>query len=78
MAAAAILDFLFLKVGTVESAEPRRYVKFYRNRSNRGQNIAIFEFFKMAAAVVLDFKIFKFLTVDTPKRSNCFTVPNFD
>ena len=41
MAAAAILDFfyffLFLTVGTVQSAEPRHYSKFYRNRSKNGQ-----------------------------------------
>jgi len=42
----------------VRSAEPRHFAKFYRNRSNRGRAIAIFRFFKMAAAVILDFKIF--------------------
>jgi len=49
MAAAAILDFYFFKfltVGTIKSAEPRRYAKFYRNCSNRGQDIAIFGFSK--------------------------------
>ena len=61
-------------VGTVKSAEPRRYAKFYRNRSNRGRDIAIFGFFQMAAAVILDFKIFKFLTVG----HNHFIVLNFD
>ena len=44
MAAGAILDF--------------SYAKFYRHRSNRGRDIAIFGFFKMAAAVILDFKMF--------------------
>ena len=53
---------------TVKSAESRHYAKFYRNRSNRGQNIAIFGFFKMAAAFILDFKIFKFLTVGHAKK----------
>jgi len=42
----------------VKSAETRHYAKFYRNCSNRGRDIAIFGFFKMAAAVILDFKIF--------------------
>jgi len=31
-------------------------------------NMAIFQFFSMAAAAVVDFKIFKFLTVGTVKR----------
>ena len=34
-------------------------------------------FFKMAAASILDFKRFKFLTVGTVKRLNCISVPNF-
>jgi len=58
MPAAAILDFYFFKfltVGTVKSVEPGHYAKFYRNRSNRGRDIAIFGFFKMSAAVILDF-----------------------
>ena len=49
VAAAAILDFkifTFLTVGTVNSAELRHCVKFYRNRSNRGRDIAIFWIFK--------------------------------
>jgi len=62
------LLFLFVKVGTVKSAELRNYAKFYRNRSNRGRDIAIFAFFKMAAADVLDFKIFKFLTVGHARK----------
>ena len=60
MAAAATLDLKknFLTVGTVKSVEPRHYAKFYRNRLNRGRDIAIFGFFQMVAAVILDFKIF--------------------
>ena len=50
--AAAILDFLnfkFLTVGRLKRAELRRLAKFGRNPSNRGRNMAIFRFFKMAA-----------------------------
>jgi len=43
--AAAILDFKRLKlltVGTVKKVELRYHAKFRRNRSNRGENTAIF------------------------------------
>ena len=36
-------------------AELRRRAKFGRNRSNCGRDMAIFRFFKMAAAAILDF-----------------------
>jgi len=36
--------------------------------------MAIFRFFKMAAAAILNFKIFNGRT----RRSNCITVPNFN
>ena len=55
-------------MGTVKSAEPRQYAIFYRNRSNRSRNITIFGFFQTATAVILDFKIFKFLTVGHAKE----------
>jgi len=42
--------------------------KFSRNRSNRGRDIAIFRFFMMAAAAILDFQNMKFLTFATDKR----------
>ena len=56
------LGFLFFFIfndgnGHIKNAETRHYATFYRNRSNRGRDIAIFGFFRM------DFKIFKFLTV---------------
>ena len=41
--------------------------KFREDRSNRLGDIADFRFFKMAAAAILDFGNFKFLTVGTPK-----------
>ena len=55
----------------------RRHAKFGQNRSKRGGDIAIFRFFKMAAAAILDFSNFKFLMVVRVKRSNCVTRPNF-
>jgi len=63
-----ILLFSFLTVGTVKSAELRYYAKFYRINSNRGRDIVIFGFFKMAAAVILDCKLLKFLTVGHAKK----------
>jgi len=54
MAATAILDFIssklkLLTVGRLKRAELRRRAKCGRNRSNRGRDMAIFRFFKMAA-----------------------------
>ena len=46
MAAATILDFenfTFLTVGTVKSAELRRYAKLCRNRSNRSRGLLCFD-----------------------------------
>ena len=42
--------------------------KFGQNRLKRGRDMAIFRFFKMAAAAILDFENFKFLTVGAVKR----------
>ena len=47
--------------------EVHQCAKFRRNRSNRG-DIAIFWFFKMAAAAILDFQILTVRTVRTVKR----------
>ena len=44
-------------------AKLRHRVKFRRNRSNRGQNVAIFRSFMTASAAILNFQNFKFLTV---------------
>ena len=66
MAAAAILDlqnFKILRAGRLKRIEMRRHSKCGQNRSNRGENMAIFRFFKTAAAVILYFQNFKFLTV---------------
>jgi len=40
---------------TVTRAELRHHAKFRQNRLNRGRDMAIFRFFKMAAAAILDF-----------------------
>jgi len=56
--AAAILDFQnskFLTVRQLKRNELRRYAKFGGNRSNHCRDMAIFRFFKMAAAAILDF-----------------------
>ena len=42
--------------------------KFREDRLNRSGDITDFRFFKMAAAAILDFGNFKFLTVATLKR----------
>jgi len=58
MAAAAILDlqnFKFLTIGTVKRFEMHHRDKLRQNRLNRGRVIVIFQFFKMAAAAMLDF-----------------------
>jgi len=58
------LGFLkFIMVGRIKSVELHHRAKFGRNRSNRGQDMAIFRFLKMAAAAILDFRNLKFLTV---------------
>ena len=38
--------------------------------------MAIFKFYKMAAAAILDYSKFKFLTVGRLKGANCVAVPN--
>ena len=48
--------------------EVLHHAKFGQNRLNRGRDIEILRFFKMAAAAVLDFENFKFLTVGAVKR----------
>ena len=46
----------------------RQHAKFRKDQSNRSVDMADFRFFKMAAAAILDFGNFKFLTVGTLKR----------
>ena len=66
--------FQFSTVRTVKRVELHHYAKFCRNRSNRGRDIAIFRFLKMADVAMLDFENFKFLTVEKVKKVE---VPNF-
>jgi len=71
MAVCHHLGFLKLQIFTGQNAEVgqtaklRHRAKFRRNRSNCGRYIVIFRFSKMAAAAILDFKIFEILTVGT-------------
>jgi len=63
MATAAILDykiFEILMVGTLKRAKLHHHAKFRSDRSNRWWDMAIFRFFKMAAAAILDFQPWKF------------------
>jgi len=39
--------------------------------------MAIFRFFKMAAAAILNFKFLKFERSEHSERPNCITMPNF-
>jgi len=48
---------------TYEGQHVSSYAKFRGNRRNRCRDMAIFRFFKMAAAAILDFSNFKYLTV---------------
>ena len=48
--------------------EMRRRAKFGWNGSKRGRDMAIFRFSEMAAAAILDFQNFKFLTVGQLNR----------
>jgi len=53
----------FLMAGQLKRVQLHRRTKFGRNWSNRGPDIAIFPFFKMADATNLDFSNLIFLTV---------------
>ena len=58
-AAAAILDFgnfTFLTVGALKRVDLHLPAKFCRNRPNRGSDLAIFQFFKMAAVRNFNFR----------------------
>jgi len=79
MAAKAILDFWnfkFLTVGTLKGVELHHRAKFHQNRSNSGRHMAIFRFFKTAAAATLDFEISNFWRSKRSRGSNCIRMPN--
>ena len=61
-------NFNFSTVRTVKRVELYHNAKFCWNRSNRGQDMAIFRFLKMADVAMLDFYNFKFLTVEKVKK----------
>jgi len=46
-------NFKFLTVGTVRRFEMHHRAKLRQNRLNRGRDLAIFQFFKMAAAAAI-------------------------
>jgi len=63
--------------GPVRSPNMRHSAKFREDRLYRSRDIADFQFFKMAAAAILDFGNLTFLTVGTLRRVECVCVPNF-
>ena len=72
MAAAVMLCieiFLILVIGTVNIVELRHRAKFRTNWSSHGGDLAIFRFFKMAAATILDFQNMEILGVGTLKTA---------
>ena len=70
-------NFNFSTVRTVKKVELHHYAKFCQNRFNRGRDIAIYRFFKMAATAILDFRNLKFLKFVTVKRVEQHHVLNF-
>jgi len=59
----------------VKTVKLRRRTKFGRNRPKCGRDMAIFRFFKLVAAAILDFLKFELLTVGRLKRANCVAMP---
>jgi len=53
-----------------------KFLKYLTVGRLRGPDMAILRFFRIAAAAVLDFYNFKYLTVRRLKRANCVAVPN--
>ena len=72
MAAAAILDFKnfkFLMVGTAKRVKLHQYAKFRQNRSNRGQDFAIFLMFQDGGRRHLGFSKFQIFNGQNSERS---------
>jgi len=69
-------NFKFLTVGRLKTTDLRRRAKFCQNWSNRGRDMAIFRFFKMAAAAIWDFQTLKVLTVERLERAELRRRPN--
>jgi len=72
-----ISNMEILTVGTLKRAKLRHLATFLRNWSNRSRHMAIFRFFKMAAAAILDFQILWILMSERSRWPNCVPVPNF-
>ena len=70
-------NFKFLTVDGFQRVELRRCAKFSRNRTNRCPDMAIFRFFKMAAAPSWTFKCLKVWYSERSTWRNCVTLPNF-
>ena len=65
--------FKILTLGTVKRVELHHSAKFRRNRLNRGRDMAIFQFFKMAA--ILDFRNFEFSSPIVTQLSQSYPWP---
>jgi len=63
-----LFKFKLLTVGQLKRVELRCRAIFVRNRPYCGRDMAIFQFFKMTAAAILDFSNFKLLMVGRLKR----------
>ena len=59
-----LVKFEFLIVRAVKGHILHQHTKFYKDRSNRYGDIAIFVIFQDGTAAVLDFQQFEILTVD--------------
>jgi len=69
---------IFLTFMAVKRVELHHRAKFRQNRPNCGWDMAIFRFFKMATAAILDFWNYKFLTVGTVKMFEMLHHAKFD
>ena len=56
-------NLIFLTVGTVKRVKQHHCAKFRQKRLNRGRDMVIYRFLKMAASASLDFRNLKFLIV---------------
>jgi len=57
------VKFVFLTVGAVKRPILHQHTNFYKDRSNRCGDIAIFVIFQIAAAAVLNFQKFEILII---------------
>ena len=69
--------FEILTVGMLRKANLRHRAKSRRNQSNRGRDMAIFRFCKIAAAAILDSQNLKLLTVERLQRAELRRIAKF-